>query len=164
MNLKTGVAYRNYSNTNERSPQPKESTPRLKELARWAGEVPPDKVGCWTAQPHGERMRKQDRSSTADCREYLFIGNMVGAGKLQSGQLSPAALEKSGHFCPREGRAGGNFFRQPRLISPHLTRPGPSSWTVAALSPGRCSVPLCHTQLGMPEPFSPNPSFSVYCL
>lgn len=69
-------------------------------------------------------MRKQDRSSIADCREYLFIGNMVGAGKLQSGQLSPAALEKSGHFCPRKGRAGGNFLRAapPHSASSHSAR------------------------------------------
>ena len=80
------------------------------------------------------------------------------------GQLPPAALGKAGNFCSRDGRVGGAVFTAAWPSLPHLSQRGPSSWTAVAPSLSRRSAPLCHTQLGRPESFSPNPSFSFYCL
>lgn len=114
-------------------------------------------MGCRTAQPHRGRMRKQTEALLRTADNTCSLRTGVSAGKLASGQLSPAALEKSGHFYPGGGRAGWRCSSgQPRLSLPHLTRPGPSLYTVAALSPGRCSAPPCHTPLGMPETRMPD--------
>jgi len=62
INLKTGVAYKpRITPTLMRGlASPRKAPQGRKSWEDGQGRPPPDRVGCWTAQPHGDGKRKQE--------------------------------------------------------------------------------------------------------
>lgn len=147
------------------SPAPRKH-PKVERAGKtWAGEALSRQGGLRDSTAIQRQNEKTDRSSTEDGRQYLFIENTRRSKKIGKPSIVPSGPGEIRSLLVQRGQRWWHCSsRQHMLPLPHLTRRELSLWTGAAPSPGRCSVPRCHTQLGMPEPFSPNPSFSVYCL